>query len=333
MKTLIIAEAGVNHNGDMGIAKELIEIASESGADMVKFQTFSAERLATPTAGKAEYQLRTTDSSESQYEMLKKLEITEVMHRELIAHCKLLNIGFLSTGFDIESVNMLVGLGQNIFKIPSGEIINFPLIQHIGRLGKQVILSTGMAQMEEIEAAIGVLEVAGTPRSQIVVLHCTSAYPVPMSDVNLSAMRTINEKFNVSVGYSDHTLGIEIPIAAVALGAVIIEKHFTLDRNLPGPDHKASLEPTEFKAMVSGIRNIEEGLGDGIKRPMPSELLNLEIVRKSIVASTEIKKGELLTAENLTTKRPGSGLSPIYWDSVLGTQAIRSYLKDEFIEL
>jgi N,N'-diacetyllegionaminate synthase len=255
------------------------------------------------------------------------------MHRELIAHCKLLNIGFLSTGFDIESVNMLVGLGQNIFKIPSGEIINYPLIQHIGRLGKQVILSTGMAQMEEIEAAIGVLEVAGTPRSQIVVLHCTSAYPVPMSDVNLSAMRTINEKFNVSVGYSDHTLGIEIPIAAVALGAVIIEKHFTLDRNLPGPDHKASLEPTEFKAMVSGIRNIEEGLGDGIKRPMPSELLNLEIVRKSIVASTEIKKGELLTAENLTTKRPGSGLSPIYWDSVLGTQAIRSYLKDEFIEL
>jgi N,N'-diacetyllegionaminate synthase len=333
MKTLIIAEAGVNHNGDMGIAKELIEIASQSGADMVKFQTFSAERLATPTAGKAEYQLKTTDSSESQYEMLKKLEITEVMHRELIAHCKLLNIGFLSTGFDIESVNMLVGLGQNIFKIPSGEIINYPLIQHIGRLGKQVILSTGMAQMEEIEAAIGVLEVAGTPRSQIVVLHCTSAYPVPMSDVNLSAMRTINEKFNVSVGYSDHTLGIEIPIAAVALGAVIIEKHFTLDRNLPGPDHKASLEPTEFKAMVSGIRNIEEGLGDGIKRPMPSELLNLEIVRKSIVASTEIKKGELLTAENLTTKRPGSGLSPIYWDSVLGTQAIRSYLKDEFIEL
>jgi N,N'-diacetyllegionaminate synthase len=333
MKTLIIAEAGVNHNGDMGIAKELIEIASQSGADMVKFQTFSAERLATPTAGKAEYQLKTTDSSESQYEMLKKLEITEVMHRELIAHCKLQNIGFLSTGFDIESVNMLVGLGQNIFKIPSGEIINFPLIQHIGRLGKQVILSTGMAQMEEIEAAIGVLEVAGTPRSQIVVLHCTSAYPVPMSDVNLSAMRTINEKFNVSVGYSDHTLGIEIPIAAVALGAVIIEKHFTLDRNLPGPDHKASLEPTEFKAMVSGIRNIEEGLGDGIKRPMPSELLNLEIVRKSIVASTEIKKGELLTAENLTTKRPGSGLSPIYWDSVLGTQAIRSYLKDEFIEL
>jgi N,N'-diacetyllegionaminate synthase len=333
MKTLIIAEAGVNHNGDMGIAKELIEIASQSGADMVKFQTFSAERLATPTAGKAEYQLKTTDSSESQYEMLKKLEITEVMHRELIAHCKLLNIGFLSTGFDIESVNMLVGLGQNIFKIPSGEIINYPLIQHIGRLGKQVILSTGMAQMEEIEAAIGVLEVAGTPRSKIVVLHCTSAYPVPMSDVNLSAMRTINEKFNVSVGYSDHTLGIEIPIAAVALGAVIIEKHFTLDRNLPGPDHKASLEPTEFKAMVSGIRNIEEGLGDGIKRPMPSELLNLEIVRKSIVASTEIKKGELLTAENLTTKRPGSGLSPIYWDSVLGTQAIRSYLKDEFIEL
>jgi N,N'-diacetyllegionaminate synthase len=333
MKTLIIAEAGVNHNGDMGIAKELIEIASQSGADMVKFQTFSAERLATPTAGKAEYQLKTTDSSESQYEMLKKLEITEVMHRELIAHCKLLNIGFLSTGFDIESVNMLVGLGQNIFKIPSGEIINFPLIQHIGRLGKQVILSTGMAQMEEIEAAIGVLEVAGTPRSQIVVLHCTSAYPVPMSDVNLSAMRTINEKFNVSVGYSDHTLGIEIPIAAVALGAVIIEKHFTLDRNLPGPDHKASLEPTEFKAMVSGIRNIEEGLGDGIKRPMPSELLNLEIVRKSIVAGTEIKKGELLTAENLTTKRPGRGLSPIYWDSVLGTQAKRSYLKDEFIEL
>lgn len=333
MKTLIIAEAGVNHNGDMGIAKELIEIAAESGADMVKFQTFSAERLATPTAGKAEYQLKTTDSSESQYEMLKKLEITEVMHRELIAHCKLLNIGFLSTGFDIESVNMLVGLGQNIFKIPSGEIINFPLIQHIGRLGKQVILSTGMAQMEEIEAAIGVLEVAGTPRSQIVVLHCTSAYPVPMSDVNLSAMRTIKEKFNVPVGYSDHTLGIEIPIAAVALGAVVIEKHFTLDRNLPGPDHKASLEPNELKSMIDGIRNIEEALGDGVKRAMPSEAPNLWVIRQSIVASRKIKMDELFTAENLATKRAGSGISPMRWEEVLGKKAIRDFHENELIEL
>ena len=298
MKTLIIAEAGVNHNGDINMAKKLIDIAANSGADLVKFQTFSADRLVTHGAAKADYQILATDNTESQHDMLRKLELTESMHNELIAHCASQNIGFFSTGFDVESINLLVGLGQELFKIPSGEITNLPYLRHIGKLDKTVILSTGMSNMHEIEAAINVLEESGPHRSKITVLHCTTAYPVPISDVNLRAMQSIQKELNVAVGYSDHTLGIEIPIAAVALGATIIEKHFTTDRSLPGPDHKASLEPAELMAMIDGIRNIEKALGDGVKRLMPSEFTNLPIARKSIVASLPIKTGDLCTEHN-----------------------------------
>lgn len=332
MKTLIIAEAGVNHNGDINMAKRLIDIAANSGADLVKFQTFSADRLVTHGAAKADYQILATDNTESQYDMLRKLELTESMHNELIAHCASQNIGFFSTGFDVESINLLVGLGQELFKIPSGEITNLPYLRHIGKLNKTVILSTGMSNMDEIEAAINVLEESGTHRSKITVLHCTTAYPVPMSDVNLRAMQSIQKKLNVAVGYSDHTLGIEIPIAAVALGATIIEKHFTTDRSLPGPDHKASLEPGELMAMIDGIRNIEKALGDGVKRLMPSEFTNLPIARKSIVASLPIKTGDLYTEHNLTAKRPGTGISPMEWHNLLGSKANRDYLADELID-
>ena len=332
MKTLIIAEAGVNHNGDINMAKRLIDIAANSGADLVKFQTFSADRLVTHGAAKADYQILATDNTESQHDMLRKLELTESMHNELIAHCASQNIGFFSTGFDVESINLLVELGQELFKIPSGEITNLPYLRHIGKLNKTVILSTGMSNMDEIEAAINVLEESGTHRSKITVLHCTTAYPVPMSDVNLRAMQSIQKKLNVAVGYSDHTLGIEIPIAAVALGATIIEKHFTTDRSLPGPDHKASLEPVELKAMIDGIRNIEKALGDGVKRLMPSEITNLPIARKSIVASLPIKTGDLFTEHNLTAKRPGTGISPMEWHNLLGSKANRDYLADELID-
>ena len=332
MKTLIIAEAGVNHNGDMNMAKRLIDIAANSGADLVKFQTFSADRLVTHGAAKADYQRLATDKTESQHDMLRKLELTESMHNELIAHCASQNIGFFSTGFDVESINLLVGLGQELFKIPSGEITNLPYLRHIGKLDKTVILSTGMSNMDEIEAAINVLEESGTHRSKITVLHCTTAYPVPMSDVNLRAMQSIQKKLNVAVGYSDHTLGIEIPIAAVALGATIIEKHFTTDRSLPGPDHKASLEPAELMAMIDGIRNIEKALGDGVKRLMPSEITNLPIARKSLVASLPIKAGALFTEHNLTAKRPGTGLSPMQWGKLMGRTASRDYLADELID-
>ena len=332
MKTLIIAEAGVNHNGDINMAKRLIDIAANSGADLVKFQTFSADRLVTHGAAKADYQILATDNTESQHDMLRKLELTESMHNELIAHCASQNIGFFSTGFDVESINLLVGLGQELFKIPSGEITNLPYLRHIGKLNTTVILSTGMSNMDEIEAAINVLEESGTHRSKITVLHCTTAYPVPMSDVNLRAMQSIQKKINVAVGYSDHTLGIEIPIAAVALGATIIEKHFTTDRSLPGPDHKASLEPVELKAMIDGIRNIEKALGDGVKRLMPSEITNLPIARKSIVASLPIKAGALFTEHNLTAKRPGTGISPMQWGKLMGRTASRDYLGDELID-
>ena len=332
MKTLIIAEAGVNHNGDINMAKRLIDIAANSGADLVKFQTFSADRLVTHGAAKADYQILATDNTESQHDMLRKLELTESMHNELIAHCASQNIGFFSTGFDVESINLLVGLGQELFKIPSGEITNLPYLRHIGKLDKTVILSTGMSNMHEIEAAINVLEESGTHRSKITVLHCTTAYPVPMSDVNLRAMQSIQKELNVAVGYSDHTLGIEIPIAAVALGATIIEKHFTTDRSLPGPDHKASLEPAELLAMIDGIRNIEKALGDGVKRLMPSEFTNLPIARKSIVASLPIKAGALFTEHNLTAKRPGTGISPMEWHNLLGSKANRDYLADELID-
>lgn len=332
MKTLIIAEAGVNHNGDMSLAKNLIEVAAKAGADLVKFQTLNANRMVTATAAKAEYQILASNTLETQHTMLQKLELTEDMHRELIAHCDSLNIGFFSTGFDIGSLDMLVGLGQKLFKIPSGEITNLPYLRHIGQFAQTVILSTGMSTMDEIAAAIDILETSGTPRSKITVLHCTTAYPVPTVDVNLQAMQSIRSKFNVAVGYSDHTIGIEISIAAVALGATVIEKHFTMDRNLPGPDHKASLEPAELQEMVRAIRNIEEALGDGIKRLMPSEKMNRAIARKSIVASEPISIGQLFTEENLTTKRPGNGVSPMEWDRVIGSKAQRNYLTDELID-
>ena len=331
MSTLIIAEAGVNHNGDLGLAKQLVDVAAQAGADLVKFQTFSANRLATRTAKKADYQTHTTGSKESQHEMLRRLELTVEMHNELIAHCMARDISFFSTGFDVESVNLLVNLGQNRFKIPSGEIDNLPYLRHIGRFGKDVILSTGMATMGEIEAAIDVLEQAGTPRAKMTVLHCTTEYPTPMAEVNLRAMQSIHSAFGVAVGYSDHTPGIEVAIAAVAMGASVIEKHFTLDRKLPGPDHKASLEPGELISMVSAIRNIEIALGDGIKRLTPSEARNKPLARKSLVASRAIEAGEIFSAEFITTKRPGPGISPMLWDKVVGQIAQRHYQADELI--
>ena len=332
-RTLIIAEAGVNHNGDLNFAKQLIDAAADAGADLVKFQTFKADHLATSNAKKADYQNQTTDSTESQNAMLRRLELTESMHHELIAHCAACNIGFFSTGFDIESVNLLVSIGQDCFKIPSGEINNLPYLRHIGQLDKTVILSTGMAMLGEIETAIEVLEQAGTPRAKLTVLHCTTEYPTPMAEVNLRALQSIHAAFGLAVGYSDHTQGIEVAIAAVAMGATVIEKHFTLDRNLPGPDHHASLEPAELKAMVTAIRNIEVALGDGIKRITPSEARNIPIVRKSLVASQAIKVGEVFTAKNIANKRPGTGISPMRWDEVLGKTAQRDFLADELIEL
>jgi N,N'-diacetyllegionaminate synthase len=330
-KTFIIAEAGVNHNGDIELAKQLIDAAAEAGADLVKFQTFNADRLVTRTAQKADYQNKSTDSKESQHEMLRRLELTAEMHIELIEHCATRNIGFFSTGFDIESIDLLVSLGQDHFKVPSGEITNLPYLRHIGRLGKAVILSTGMATMGEIEAAIEVLEQAGTARENITVLHCTTEYPTPMAEVNLRAMQSIHIAFGVKIGYSDHTSGIEVAIAAVALGARVIEKHFTLDRNLPGPDHKASLEPQELKAMVTAIRNIEIALGDGIKRLTPSEARNKPVARKSLVASQTIKAGEVFSEQNITTKRPGTGISPMRWDEVMGQIAQKDYNEDDLI--
>lgn len=333
MKVLIIAEAGVNHNGDINMAKKLIDVAAEAGADLVKFQTFNADRLVTESASKAEYQKLSGDGNESQRTMLRNLELTEAMHHELIAHCALRGIGFFSTGFDIESIDMLVSFGQELFKIPSGEITNLPHLRHIGKLGKEVILSTGMSSMDEIESAIKALEESGTPRVRITVLHCTTAYPAPMPDINLHAMQSIRTKFGVNVGYSDHTLGIEISLAAVALGATVIEKHFTLDRTLPGPDHKASLEPRELKSMIEGIRNIEVALGDGVKRIMPSELQNISIGRKTIVAKCSIKTGDFFTSSNLSTKRAGEGLSPMEWDKVVGTKATQDYSPDQVIRI
>ena len=331
--TLIIAEAGVNHNGRIETAGQLIEIAAEAGADLVKFQTFSADRLVTGSASKADYQLETTSTSESQHEMIRKLELSWEMHEELIAHCKKCGVGFFSTGFDPQSVDLLAELGLDRFKIPSGEITNLPYLRHIGRSGRPVILSTGMAKLGEIEAALEVLVASGTPREQVTVLHCNTEYPTPMADVNLKAMLAIRDALGVQVGYSDHTLGIEVPIAAVAMGATVIEKHFTLDRNLPGPDHRASLEPDEFKAMVQAIRNIELALsGDGLKRPSPSESKNLEIVRKSLVALVPIKAGEPFTEANLGVKRPGSGISPMRWDDFIGRPANRDYQVDDLIE-
>ena len=333
MKTLIIAEAGVNHNGDLALARQLIDVAAEARADRVKFQTFSADRLVTTSARKADYQTRTTDAGESQHAMIRRLELTRDMHEVLIAHCRSRGIQFFSTGFDPESIDLLVELGLDCFKIPSGEITNLPYLRHVGRYGRQVILSTGMATLGEIESALEVLEQAGTSRERITVLHCNTEYPTPMADVNLRAMLAIRDAFGVAVGYSDHTTGIEVAIAAVALGATVIEKHFTLDRNLPGPDHKASLEPDELKAMVTAVRNIEQALGDGIKRPSASEAKNKPIARKSLVAASAIRAGDVFSETNVTVKRPGTGLSPMRWDEVLGRKAPRDFAPDELIEL
>jgi len=331
--TLIIAEAGVNHNGDIELAKQLIDAAADAGADLVKFQTFSADRQVTRSAEKANYQTKATGSNESQYEMLCRLELTAGMHEVLISHCRTRGIGFFSTGFDVESVQFLASLGQDRFKIPSGEITNLPYLRHISGLGCDVILSTGMATLGDIEAAIEALEAAGTSRSRITVLHCTTEYPTPMNEVNLRAMQSIGHAFGVAVGYSDHTPGIEVAVAAVALGASVIEKHFTLDRSLPGPDHKASLEPDELRAMVASIRNIEAALGDGIKRLTPSEARNKPVARKSLVASKAIKVGEVFSSKNITAKRPGTGISPMRWDEVMGRRAHRDYALNELIEI
>ena len=333
MSTLIIAEAGVNHNGDIKLAKLLIDAAANAGADLVKFQTFNADRLTTRTANKADYQVNINHSEESQHAMLRRFELTESAHQEIILHCKKRKIGFLSTAFDIESIDLLLNLGQQCFKIPSGEITNLPYLQHLGQLNKIVILSTGMSSLGDIEAAIDVLEKAGTLRTNITILHCTSEYPAPMTEVNLRAMQAIEKAFGLTTGYSDHTEGIEVSIAAVAMGAAVIEKHFTLDRNLPGPDHQASLEPSELNAMIKAIRNIEKALGDGIKRLTPSEARNKIVVRKSLVANCKIKAGEVFTIFNLTAKRPGSGISPMQWNDVLGKKAKRNFIEDELIEL
>ena len=332
MSALIIAEAGVNHNGDFNLARQLIDAAADAGADMVKFQTFNADRLARRDAPLAEYQREGGADGYSQYEMLRKLELDRPTHEALIAHAAERKIRFFSTGFDLDSVRLLAELGLGMFKIPSGEITNLPYLKLIGSYRKPVILSTGMATMGEIEAAIGVLEAAGANRKAITVLHCNTDYPTPMKDVNLSAMRSIGQAFGVKIGYSDHTLGIEVAIAAVTLGASVIEKHFTMSRELPGPDHKASLEPHELKAMVMSIRNIEQALGDGIKRPTLSEAKNRSVARKSLVAARPIRKGEVFKSENMTVKRPGTGLSPMLWDEMCGQIAQRDYQADELIE-
>lgn len=333
MKTLIIAEAGVNHNGDIELAKKLIASASAAGADLVKFQSFVTSKNIAAHAPKAQYQNLSTDPGESQFEMVRKLELTRDDHVALIRECNKYNIGFFSTAFDTESFDMLIELGLDQIKIPSGEITNLPFLRHIARSGKRVILSTGMATLGDIESTIDVLEQAGTPRSSITVLHCTTEYPTPMEEVNLRAMQSIQVAFGVAVGYSDHTQGIEVATAAVAMGATVIEKHFTLDRNLPGPDHQASLEPAELKAMVTAIRNIEVALGDGIKRLTPSEKRNKPIARKSLVASQAIQAGHVFTAQNVTTKRPGTGISPMRWDEVIGHVASRNFAADELLEL
>lgn len=332
-RTIIIAEAGVNHNGDISVAKRLIEEAAKAGADFVKFQTFDAARQVTNYAKKTDYQIRATNNSESQYAMLKKLELTHEMHVELIEHCAQWNINFLSTGFDIESVDYLVGQGIEYIKIPSGELTNLPYLRHVGRLGKKIILSTGLASFEEIKWALEILGGAGTTKHDITVLHCTSLYPTPMEFVNLEVMTNIKNTFEVKIGYSDHTLGIEISTAAVALGATIIEKHLTLDCAMEGPDHGSSLQPDQFSLMVSSIRNLEIALGDGIKSFPPELIRNKKLAEKSIVANRVIKRGEILSSSNITTKRPGTGMSPRKWDQAIGSIAKRDFEFEEMIEI
>ena len=330
-KTLIIGEAGVNHNGSIDVACELIEVAAKAGVDVVKFQTFIAEECISQTAPKANYQIINTKNQESQFEMAKKLELNEDNHKILINKCNNFGIEFMSSAFDIKSINLLESLSVKRFKIPSGEITNLPYLRHIGKIGKPIILSTGMATMSEIKTALDIIVKSGTERNKIIVLHCNTEYPTPINDVNLRAMISIKEELNVKVGYSDHSLGIEIPIAAVAMGAQVIEKHFTLDNNLVGPDHKASLEPDELMLMVQSIRNIEKSLGTGTKNLSNSETKNLKIARKSIVASKIIKKGEKFTDNNLAVKRPATGLSPMSWDNVINKEADRDYQPDDLI--
>ena len=331
MSVLIVAEAGVNHNGDLGIEKELIEMAAVAGADLIKFQSFAADRLVVRGAPLATYQEVAGESDH--FEMIRRLELSRADHERLIASCESNGIGFFSTGFDIESVDLLAELGQRRFKVPSGEINNLPLLRHIGSFGCEVILSTGMAEMTEIGDALSVLQRVGIARELVTVLHCTTDYPASFSDVNLTAMQAIGREFGVAVGYSDHTLGIEVSVAAVALGASVIEKHITLDRELVGPDHRASLEPNEFDTMVRSIRNVELALGDSKKRPAESEMRNRVVARRSIVAARQICKGEVFDELNISTKRPGTGLSPMLWDDVVGRRATRDFDIDEMIEL
>lgn len=331
MKTYVIAEAGVNHNGSFDLACRLAAAAKDAGADCVKFQTFKSEHLVSRIAQKAEYQKATTGNADSQLEMLRALELSEDEFVRLKAYCEDIGITFLSTPFDLESLAFLDELGVPFWKIPSGEVTNLPYLLAIANTKKPVVMSTGMCELEEIRAAVEVLRANGTPA--IKLLHCNTEYPTPFEDVNLRAMDTLRREFGVEVGYSDHTKGIEVPIAAVAMGATVIEKHFTLDKNMKGPDHKASLEPQELAAMVRAIRNIEQAIGSGEKTASPSELKNRPIARKSIVAKRPIKVGELLCEENLTVKRPGSGISPMKWFEVLGTTARRNFEEDELIEL
>ncbi|PIP98575.1 MAG: N-acetylneuraminate synthase [Shewanella sp. CG18_big_fil_WC_8_21_14_2_50_42_11] len=331
MSVFIIAEVGVNHNGSLELAKQLVDVAKDCGADAVKFQTFKAATLVTKAAKQADYQTTNTGKQESQFDMLKRLELSEEDHQELVVHCQQQQIEFMSTPFDLQSIQFLNGLGVERFKIPSGEITNYPYLKMVGAYNKEIVLSTGMATLSDIEAALNLLIDSGTDKDKITILHATTDYPTQMQDVNLTAMQTIAQAFKVKVGYSDHTPGIEVPTAAVALGASIIEKHFTLDKNLPGPDHKASLEPDELKAMVKAIRNIEVALGDGIKRPSVSEQKNMQVARKSLIALTDIKKGDVFSEQNLTVKRPGLGISPMRWNEIIGKVAQKDYQADELI--
>lgn len=332
-KVIIIAEAGVNHNGSYELAIKMVDEAKRAGADYVKFQTAKPELVISTFAPKAEYQKETTGAAESQLEMCKAIHLPLTDYKPLKEYCDKVGIGFMSTPFDLVSIDVLEPLDMDYYKIPSGEITNLPYLRKIASKHRPVILSTGMCEVEEVEAALQVLEQGGVKRSDVIVLHCNTEYPTPMCDVNLRAMDDLRRSLGVEVGYSDHTKGIEVPIAAVALGATVIEKHFTLDKTMEGPDHKASLEPDELKAMVDAIRNIEQALGDGHKHVSPSERKNMDIARKSIVAARDIRKGEVLTEENITTKRPGNGISPMRWDSVIGTTAIRDFGYDELIEI
>lgn len=330
-KIFIIAEAGVNHNGSLEIAMRLVDAAVMAGADAVKFQTFKAENLVCKDAGKAAYQMETTNRQESQLAMLQKLELTSDMHEQLMAYCRQKGIMFLSTPFDTDSLHYLAGCGMPIVKVPSGEITNYPLLREVGKTGKHVILSSGMSTLDEVRAALAILRENGS--QEITVLHCNTEYPTPYADVNLKAMLTLKDELGVKVGYSDHTKGIAVPIAAAALGAAVIEKHFTLDRTMEGPDHKASLEPGELCEMVSAIRDIELALGNGKKEPSESEKKNITVARKSIVAKCSIAKGELFTEDNLATKRPGTGISPMRWQEIIGKKAQRDFQPDELIEI